>query len=134
METYEHPAVLASYTIDELTADAAVCVSYGVSRPVVRPPAGPRVLPETGAGGPGFGASASGGNLLGTLAAGAALFLAGGYALRRAVTPEEGDSYLPLQLDSSVALAATVALVDVIVGALLTWFWLISLIPVGAGG
>ena len=29
METYERPAVLASYTIDELTEEAAVCMSYG---------------------------------------------------------------------------------------------------------
>jgi hypothetical protein len=29
METYEPPAILASYTIEELVAEATVCMSYG---------------------------------------------------------------------------------------------------------
>ena len=29
MEPYERPAVLASYSIEELTEEATVCLSYG---------------------------------------------------------------------------------------------------------
>lgn len=29
MEKYESPAVLATYTVEELTEEAAVCMTYG---------------------------------------------------------------------------------------------------------
>jgi hypothetical protein len=38
METYERPAVLASYVVEELVAEATVCMAYNNYPP---PPTGP---------------------------------------------------------------------------------------------
>jgi len=36
MKSYERPAILATYTVEELTEEASVCVTYGSAYP---PPA-----------------------------------------------------------------------------------------------
>ncbi len=42
MEQYERPTILATYTVEELVAEAAVCQTYGGGgNPQPTPPVGP---------------------------------------------------------------------------------------------
>ncbi len=139
MAFYERPAILASYSVAELTAAAALCVGYAdvpvgrvptVGGPPVgkRPVVGPQIVPAAGA-------TAISGGLLGSLAAGAMLCLGSGYALlRRAAPPTANAPQAPLPHARTVALEAVSALICVMVGALLIWSWLSALMPPGTGG
>ncbi len=81
MEQYEPPTVLATYTVQALIEEAAICLRYDGGGNVGggRRGVGPVVLPNTGA----SGLTGGGLPLSSTAAAGAALLGVAGYALRR---------------------------------------------------
>jgi hypothetical protein len=86
MKHYERPVVLASYSVQQLVEEAAVCMGYGGGipgggvpggrGPVGRGPSvGPAVLPDTGG-----NLLAGVGFPLGGIATGISLLVAGAYA------------------------------------------------------